>query len=428
MKNLLILFLALMSTNCVAQNLYDMRWSSDGIDYYGFMIYFNEDDVYMRIGYEFDGGYNLAHTEYVYTSALEKEGMIYMETDETYYISLVTDEDYEGFQFFWTLDDQNNIIGPFAIDNYYVEEENYEEVVEVVLTELDVKNLTAEYLQSFYLTDEEDYLILLEAATPVSNNSVNVENNSGTTLHFIMTANTLIADIGTTVKIDVHNTLSEFGGISSALGMQFNPIVLSDQHFDKANLTTTLESLRPSPNDVVIFWYSGHGFRFDDQAEIFPQMDLRYNEYQPSGYDKVMNINDVYNQIIQKGARLNIVVGDCCNSYIGVKQKAGTSILASRSSVNADINKLEKLFLESSGGIIAAGCDSGESSYGNNQDGGFYTSSFISALRAETSRLHNDDVPRWEDVLDHAQKTAVKKSTSCNNCPAQNPIYQETVN
>lgn len=410
-----------------SQTLYDMRWSSEGIDYAGFMIYFNEEDIYMRVGYSYNGGYNLTHTEYHYDTESQREGLVLLEGLGSEYVYSQSDSEYEPFHIFWALDDDNQWLGPLALDNYHLSNDNYDDIVEVTLTELNPNTLTEEYLQWFYTPEDPDYYALLGIGTDPNSQPVTTTPAGGSTLHFIMIANTLIPDIGPSTNLDMHNASNEFEGIANVLKMNYNKILISDKNFTKDYVLSTLQNFYPAPNDVVVVMYSGHGFRFSDQTEKFPQLDFRFNDYQEFGPQTCMNLVEVNQMITQKGARLNLIIGDCCNSDIGVPKQIGTTFLGARSTVNASLPKLQKLFMETSGTVIAAGASQGESSWGSNNNGGFFTNSLIGSLREEVSVLRADDEPRWEDILNQAQKSTVTKSQMCQVCKPQHPIYEQFI-
>ena len=426
MKTKLLIALLLACSQLFGQALYDLRWSSEGIDYAGFMIYFNEDDIYMRVGYSYDGGYNLVHSEYHYDQTQRQDGFVVFEGLETGYVYYQTDTLYNPFHIFWAMDDNNQWTGPYAIDDYHLQNDNFDEIAEVKLTEVKPTNLTAEYLQWFYTQDDEDYYTLLEAAKPQTIQQP--ASNPGTsvpTLHYIMIANTLIPDIGTSTSADIHNTSSEFEGIASVLQMKFDKILITDKNFSKDQVISTLQNFQPGPNDVVIVIYSGHGFRYSDQTEPFPELDFRYSDYQEFSPQNCMNLVEINQIIQQKGARLNLIIGDCCNADIGVTKKLGTTFLAARSTVNASLPKLAKLFLESSGNIIAAGSSKGEYSYCN-VTGGFFTNNLIASLREEVSVFREEDEPKWDDILSKAKESTLKMSKmGCQECIEQNPIFKK---
>lgn len=249
---------------------------------------------------------------------------------------------------------------------------------------------------------------------------------AGTKMHLIMVANSMIPDIGASCEIDKNTTTRELEIIASELNIPLQQTILSDQQFTKANLESALNRLNPGSNDIVVFVYTGHGFRWSDQTSKYPTFDLRYSTYQQVGHANSMNLADVYNTITAKGARLNLVLGDCCNSDIGVTGRGGQPSLASRRQAQGKLEKLRKLFLESRGNMIGAAARPNETSCGSTRDGGYFISSFFAAISRETSVL-NADVADWEDIITHTINTANYKTQNLRGCSQQNGIYYSTI-
>ena len=486
MKKLLLLLVILASTFAKSQNLYDIRWTNAGTEYFGFMVFFSEDDVYMRTGYyAADGSYNLVHSEYEY--AVDETGdVITMVATSSEFVQNQTDDTWDPDHLFWYRDETTNeFVGPFIISNSDLLAENYENIIAPQFTEVDMAWVNAEYLQFFYYTDEYDYSVLLGAGqdyaaetssdtgnntqvnttdnsfanngtgntttdntnsnsthgtsgtsnvntnsnTSANNNATgNSHNNAPVKIHLIVVANTLISDIGSSTMVDLNNIVSEVTGISDVLGIEMNKTVISDKQFTKKQVETFMSSFSPGPNDVVIFMYSGHGYRFSNQTEKYPQLDMRYSEYQSIDDGATMNLKQVFDAIVKKGARLNLVLGDCCNSDIGFSRSVGSSFMNSRSSVDPDLNKLKQLFLMSEGDIIAAGASKGEYSWCTMNNGGFFTCSFIGALREEISKFKQDDKPDWGDVMSGTVNGTLKKSELCSDCNPQNVVHDMYMN
>src|SRR5690606_37127766 len=126
--------------------------------------------------------------------------------------------------------------------------------------------------------------------------------------------------------------------------------------------------------DVVMFIYTGHGFRWSDQTEKFPQLDMRYNPYTSITSETSINLKEIYDIITVKGARLNIVMGDCCNSDVGVNQRTSNTFMASRNDANFNRKNLNKLFFESKGNVLATAASPGQVSWSNAVNGGFFSS------------------------------------------------------
>ena len=104
-------------------------------------------------------------------------------------------------------------------------------------------------------------------------------NYGNAKLHLIVVANTLISDIGPSCIADRDKLDYEFSNISDALGLSYRKYVVDGSNFNKENVQYTLDLVHPAANDVVIFVYRGHGFRYDNQTDIYPMMDLRTSSY-----------------------------------------------------------------------------------------------------------------------------------------------------
>ncbi len=454
MKRILLLILLALNFQANSQNLYDMRWTNEGVEYYGFMVFFSEENVYMRIGYYSGEAWTVVESQYLYEVGEDGE-IITMVATASEFLQNENGDTWDPDHIFWYIDEETkDWAGPYLITDSELAAENYDNIQESEFTEVDVKTLTEEYLKFFYWDTDHDYQVFMAEASGVEADVTDTyedvetdgyEDNSGNTtedpnpasestssgdvtLHIMVVANTSISDIGPSTLVDVNNILNEFAGIVEVLGIKMNKKVISDDQFTKSNVTQYLQAFDPGANDIVVFLYSGHGYRYSDQTEKFPQMDLRSNEYQHITDETTYNVKEIYDMIVAKGARLNIVLGDCCNSDIGFSRKAGTGFLSSRSTVNADDDKLAKLFINSKGGICAAGASKGEYSWCSMNNGGFFTASFIGSLREEVSKFNPEDVATWNDIMVNTVKGTRNKSDMCSGCePKQNVVYENHV-
>ncbi|MEI9958349.1 MAG: caspase family protein [Ferruginibacter sp.] len=75
--------------------------------------------------------------------------------------------------------------------------------------------------------------------------------------------------------------------------------------------------------DVTLFYYSGHGFSYEkDRGRKYPQIDMRAHNDQKKYNDiefiekHTENLAVILNLLRFKGARVNMAIGDCCNTVI----------------------------------------------------------------------------------------------------------------
>ncbi len=311
---------------------------------------------------------------------------------------------------------------------------------------LDVKvmntaDLTKAYVKLYFLETESFYTNLF---TPVENNKptkpvvipgnnntkpVEVTSTTPAKIQFIVVANTEDARIGVSVKKDVTNIYSELKDVSVFLNLPLNYVEISGTKFGKANVETALDNLKPGPNDIVIFYYSGHGYSNDQLA--YPQFDLRQSRFDDITV-ATLNVSDVYNRIKAKNARLNIIISDCCNSSLGTLKPEGKSFaLTTKSLLSWDKSFCHNLFMNSKGSILATAAKKGQYAYGNNDVGGYFTSNLITSMEKYLSKFQGT-TPSWEKIIAEAQTTTVSLSMS-NLCTAatscrQDPVYVVNVN
>ncbi len=137
------------------------------------------------------------------------------------------------------------------------------------------------------------------------------------------------------------------------------------------NCKKAIENLSCGPDDIVVFYYIGHGGRKDTNDENyirqhpFPQMYLA----QWDG-SKCIPLEWVYDVLKQKGARLTLTIGMCCNSKDPDIQ-ARTAPQFNKNYGNASyagnqIQSIQKLFLEYKGNLIATSASPKETSVGWN--------------------------------------------------------------
>ena len=431
-KILLLVFLSIFSLKSSAQNLYEINFTdADKNTYKGFMVYFNEKECYMRIAYTQDKKYNVVNVEYKSSNATEDKVnyFIMAGSNPTFITKKANEKDaYNADTFIWAFTEKDNHDNkdednlPYTSDDPEFKPESFRKVDSY--TEVKANQLNDVYLKQFFRTDEQQYKLLKQIWTDTQTETNNPVVNEGTKdvkLHVIMVANSLIGDIGESCATDSRVIINEFDGIAETLNIKIEKYLINDKNFTKQYINATLDKINPASNDIVIFAYSGHGFRWSNQTDKYPQMALTYNNYQKLSKETSMGLSEVYNKLVKKGARLNLVFGDCCNSDVGLKIPVESNFLSSRSNISLKKEKLEKLFIKSKGSIILAGASPGEYAYCNST-GGFFLTSFLQALHEEISYLKTDAAD-WNGLL--ANTTKYTKSKAGNK--PQNPIKASTI-
>ncbi len=430
------LLIFVFSAGLRAQDVTEIKYKgTDGTMYTGLLVYSNEEDIFMRINFTQGGKFRVVHTDYAAVTG-EEDGVNYffLEGENAHYVTGDDGTAYNPDHFIWVWEDSGQYDLPYTSDD---PEYNMEQATQVIsYKQLEKGKVTDSYLRSFFGSAEPEYLAmrkffgLEKVTTPVkpTTTTTTIAANKDVTMHLIVVANTAISDIGSSCSIDKRNLTSELEGISEVTGMKFKKYIVEEQEFTKSKVQNLLNAFTPGPNDVVMFVYRGHGFRWSNQKEEYPQLDLRYSSFTRISENTSINLEEVYNTVKSKGARLNLFFADCCNSDVGISQVTAASFMNMQSNNNYDTQKLRKLFLLSRGNLISTAASPGEVSWANNANGGFYTVSLLQSLRDEISYLRNDDAD-WNGLVENTIKGARYKSSKsvCSNCTQQNGIYYSEI-
>jgi hypothetical protein len=329
---LLLPFLLLCST-LKGQSLYELTFEAEKVLYKGFLVYFNEEDAYMRVGYTYNGQYNVVDVKYKSVTGQE-DGYNYfvmVGSNPRFITNTAKGQKYNPDHILWVWNDKEDVGLPYITDDPNFDETHLQRCKSY--REIKATELTDTYLRQFFRTDEPEFKALQKmrnAATGIASTNNNNNSNTATAakLHLVLFINTDIPDIGQSCAVDQRVMETEFREISKAVGLPFQKYVLNGDKFTKANAEKILRDLEVGKNDVVLFYYSGHGFRWSNQTDRYPQLDMRYSEYTPLSDKTSLALSDVYRIISSKGGRLNIILSDCCNSDIGRNQMTSTTFMA----------------------------------------------------------------------------------------------------
>lgn len=465
-----LLLVLLLLTSCgsglMAQTFYEVQYTDkQGYENYGFMLYTDEEDcaLYLRRHTKDGDDFSFRQLDYVSESNDKEKG------EEDDYLIMACEEDNTPI-FIWLWDkeesEEQQLVPYVTLDE---DEEPEDWMRAKSFVELDLQALTPEYLAQ-YLDPESDLskqitearnetleadrtadaerqaaianlgdgtgihnyiLAAVEEAEKQSPQPGSVQSAAARAtcnvgdrpmMHLFIVANTEVADIGSACRVDYNNIRNEMNGIAQSIGIRVKEYDVTGANYSKADLQQQIASLRPATNDIVVFLYTGHGFRFDDQQDPYPMMALTSNDYQPLEGNYVA-LSDVYNAICKKGARLNIVLSDCCNSKLGERRPLEGNTLFSRGSNNFSRKRLTELFFNAKGSLLSTAASPGEYSWCD-AAGGMFTLSFIQSLRREISAMSTGAVS-WQSVVDNTLKNALQRSS--NNAEAQNGLKKVTI-
>ena len=238
---------------------------------------------------------------------------------------------------------------------------------------------------------------------------------SAQSIHFIAFCNTKDPNIGISCGKDYEHVYNTVCYLADALGYQEYPSMNVEEDCSKERLMAVLNELSCAPDDIVFFYYSGHGVHAAADAANLPQMCLKYEGYEQ---DKFVPVRVVKEMLSKKGARLNFILTDCCNNIADwVTAKGIFAGKGNTSPVLRDVNikNYKKLFLDKKGTVIMTSSKKGQTS-GCYDSGGCFTNSFIEVLDLVGE---GSITPEWTQFAN-----AVKQATLQRTGSRQEPYHE----
>lgn len=273
-------------------------------------------------------------------------------------------------------------------------------------TTLGLKDLHRKFLITYFHEEDEFVKNILQ---PVTRSISAAERNIK--MHVIIVANTNDKSIGSSCAKDITRMVETFTDLVNYMGMQaLTPQIISGNGFSKKAVEKALNATKPAPRDIVVFYYSGHGFRNKNENRKYPYMDLRANENQDH-IKEAMNIEDVYDIIKKKGARCNLVLSDCCNTEVHFTNAIGNKPIKTKTKGKVPFREsnIRELFFNSEQvNILATAADTNQKAASNDQFGGFFSYYFKTALDKRCSILSS--TPTWQQVFADTKASTVYKA------------------
>ena len=257
------------------------------------------------------------------------------------------------------------------------------------------------------------------------------------TMHVIIVADVVDVSIGKGCKVDQNKLSQVYTTIAQKLKVRLDTIYLVNDKYGKQTIQKTLDDLKPGKDDMVLFHYTGHGFNREDSLDPYPNMFLvpyaqrtnwekaKADEQELGLRSATLSIQEIYQTIIAKGARLNIVFSDCCNTNyklknIPVNDLSGTS----RGFTNLYPDYCKKLFLDEKVNILATAVKKGEQAASHPTKGSLYTNYYLQIISSYLSPAYNGSIEdvNWNAVIQGTEKKTKETAPSIYNTTTKSPF------
>lgn len=227
-------------------------------------------------------------------------------------------------------------------------------------------------------------------------------------LHKIIFGHTTDELIGTSVQIDMERASNEIDEIAAFIDYEVVPYYYVGNDCSKENLDKVLTNLSVSNNDVVIFYYSGHGDHSQGGLnDPWPQMCLN----QPQIQSRYYPLRKVIETITAKGPHFSLILSDCCNKIDETGTVTVKSVIKGVKESTTIDEKTKKnyldLFTHYSGVLTMTSSKLDQYSLSDNIDGGLFSKSFFDALYEGVS---NTSVT-WQSIMDNAKETTLTSTS-----------------
>lgn len=215
----------------------------------------------------------------------------------------------------------------------------------------------------------------------------------GATIHAILVGDTNDRTLGVAMQMDLDMMHKELSEASRITGLKYNVIMTTGRSVNADNILNQIDQLKIEPDDVVVAYFSCHGYRTSSKTSRWPNVFFS-NESRGIELDLIVDI------LSQKNPRLLIVMADSCNNVInGIptvskpKKSAKARALTRQQRIKQNYTNL---FVKSSGVIILSGSIPGQFSWGVNNRGCFTTLAFIDELKNAVTGIQPAS---WEGLL-----------------------------
>lgn len=239
--------------------------------------------------------------------------------------------------------------------------------------------------------------------------SILLPSEMNTKMHLLLVADTLDKSIGYAGKSDLKLIRETFEQLSQKMGItknNFNFRLFAGKQFERKPILDAIKLLKPGANDIVIFYYVGHGFRVDT-TETFPHIKSTNNNHDSATIVKnsIRMKEEVFDVLKKKNARFNLVVSDCCNSDIEKPRKTGPALPKQRGDDTWELeykNTRDLFMSKVPVSIMITAAKNGEKAICSRDLNSAYLSfALINTLKEYTAKLKTN--VSWKQLLEAAK-------------------------
>ncbi len=239
-------------------------------------------------------------------------------------------------------------------------------------------------------------------------------------IHAILAGSTNVEDIGKGCEMSLKKMQNALEYIEGQTGMTVDIMTLTGSDFTKEKLLETINNINPSPDDVIFFFSTSHGFNYNDVPSQYAFISAHPTKNEMTK-DELVEFGvsleqEVYLPLRAKGARLTITLAEACNTVVDIPAPSSYQVM------NMNIPKrLKELFAEAKGGVIASSSQVNQRSWTDEKNGGIYTNMFIEAMNTV---IMDSKMATWDEVMAKTNEFTQNYAANEKIRGGQNPVSE----
>lgn len=228
--------------------------------------------------------------------------------------------------------------------------------------------------------------------------------------HAIIVGDLDAYDLKPAIKNDLQSIQAEVQEITKYTGLTLKEKVFSGETARAELLLSYIKTLKVHKKDMVLFYFSGHGYRTPSMGTS-PWPSLLF-AFEGQG----INADTLLKRLKAKKPRFLLMLTDCCNNVL--PDHFAPPILIAKSFSSLTKKNYQKLFLKTWGTLVIASSEAGETSLATTK-GSIYTAEFLQALHEEVKKPVS--LSGWQNILDNASNETTTRAEKGSR--EQHPIF-----
>jgi DnaJ-class molecular chaperone len=237
------------------------------------------------------------------------------------------------------------------------------------------------------------------------------------TLHAIIFADTKDKTIGYGCEKAYNIMAEEAEIISKKTGLQLRTYFYKGDDCKKDKAESIVKSLNCSTSDIVLFFFSGHGYNRSADSNL---PTIVFRGVGESVSSRSLDLQWVTNTLWSKNPRFMFILNQSCNKEHGDNTaREGNVLTETAPPFDLSSERYKDLYLRTKGYCILTSSKKGQYSYINGQ-GGFFMMGFLKALYDEV-KSSNSRKSDWNRLVQNS--ISFTRETAELDYKSQEPIY-----